>query len=451
MEALLEKALRLLKSITSHGYEAYVVGGAVRDFILNSRTDDVDIATSMPMDELQEKYEAFSIGGGHNHGTMNVPWEDEHFEVTQFRKEVGHTDGRRPDKVEFGVSLADDLMRRDFTIGGMVMNRGGEVIDMVHGNADLFLHKIIRSIGNAEDRVNEDYLRMMRAPRFAAKYSFLIEDSLDKAIRDNASKIRFVHCNRILSELMKAAKLPGPKFAEYIRLMEDNGLLGFILPEVMCLTGYAQEPMHHPEGDVLQHTYEALKLCCVDGEPILKLGVLFHDLGKARVFEMSKEGRLTYHGHEEAGLKVLNSIFNRLNFSSDQKYTLKYIIGNHMRALRIKEMRPHKVFTLVDHPNWSLLKEVIRCDKACRGEALYREKEHKETIAHAEAMHSKWREKATSSNHVISGSRVIELTKLAPGPMIGRILAEVTKWAIDNDVLDQKKIEDKVVLRGING
>jgi tRNA nucleotidyltransferase (CCA-adding enzyme) len=226
---MLELGKELLHDIVKANYEAYIVGGTVRDIAMgHDDIHDVDIATNMPIEIIKNTYKTVEYGGGEKHGTIIVVYKGYSFELTQFRCDGFYTDGRRPDDVTFVEDFKTDCSRRDFTINAMGMNTFGSIVDFFNGMSDIQLG-IIKTVGNAHDRFNEDALRMIRACRFAGRFNFKIEDDTIEAIKSNKHLISNVSKERILDEIKKASSYGGIAFAKFITYMYTTGLLDLII------------------------------------------------------------------------------------------------------------------------------------------------------------------------------------------------------------------------------
>ena len=236
----------VLTKINKAGFRAYFVGGMVRDIILGLPAKDVDIATNMDMNKLSKMFKVHDIGKSRDFGIVVVNHKGFKFEIAEFRSDGVYKDGRRPTSVTFNVELETDLSRRDLTVNAMAIDKDGRIIDKFDGKKDI-QNKILRTVGNPYDRFSEDFLRIMRVPRFAAKLGFEIDKETTKAIQKLSPSIQDLSPERLREELIKAASQTGDKFAKYIQILADLKLLRFILPEVMNLKNFRENLLHHPE------------------------------------------------------------------------------------------------------------------------------------------------------------------------------------------------------------
>ncbi len=340
----------ILRRLSRAGHQAVIVGGAVRDGALASMAGkpfapkDVDIATSAPPEEIRRIFhDRHVLSVGETFGVMIVVAPDgRQYEVATFRTERGYSDGRRPDAVAW-AGLEEDLRRRDFTVNGLAARPDGEVIDVVGGISDLRA-RLIRTIGDPRARFAEDYLRMLRAVRFACQLGFAIEDETRRAIAENAPKITRISWERIRDELVKI--LETPRSAYGFRLLDGLGLLGRILPEISGLKGIPQPENYHPEGDVFTHTLIALEVADIlRFSYIVKLGVLFHDVGKPRALARARGEHMG--GHEAIGLRITEEAMKRLRFSNREIDRVLFLVKEHMRVARLPQMGRGKQVLLV--------------------------------------------------------------------------------------------------------
>jgi poly(A) polymerase len=324
------------------GHQAYLVGGCVRDILLNREPVDYDVATDATPESVQRIFPR-SLAVGAQFGVVLVAEDDQQVEVATFRSDVGYSDGRHPDQVVYARSPEDDVRRRDFTINGLMLDPdNGQVLDFVEGRKDLEAH-IIRAIGEPERRFGEDKLRMLRAVRFAARFSYTIDPATFAAIRPLASEIHQVSAERIHDELTKL--LTEGSARRGFELLDATGLLPQVLPEIARMKGVPQPPEFHPEGDVWTHTLIMLEGLEASGSPTLAWGVLLHDVGKPPTFRPASEtgDRIRFDEHVEVGVKMAETICQRLHFSNDETEQIMALVANHMR---FKDVTRMKVSTL---------------------------------------------------------------------------------------------------------
>ncbi len=327
-------AVNIVRRLRDYGHKAYLVGGCVRDRLLGRAPKDFDISTDATPDRVLA-YFPESQGVGAHFGVILVhdgPGVD--VEVATFRSERAYLDGRRPDEVQFETDPARDAQRRDFTINGLMQDPiSGEVLDFVGGRADLRA-KIIRAIGDSGTRFREDHLRMLRAVRFAARLGFDIEPKTLAAIRELAASILKISAERVRDELVRILTEGGARRG--FELLDECGLLAYILPEVKAFQGVQQPPEFHPEGDVWTHVLMMLEKL-QHPTPSLAAGVLLHDVGKPPTFRIAD--RIRFDGHAEVGAEITEGILSRLRFSNDDVAHIKSLVANHMKFKDVQNMR----------------------------------------------------------------------------------------------------------------
>jgi putative nucleotidyltransferase with HDIG domain len=349
-------AERIVVQLRAAGYEAYFAGGCVRDMLLGLVPKDFDVATSAHPDVVLAMFaRTFAIGA--QFGVILVCQDMENpaqpgqqsveivTEVATFRSDVAYLDGRHPTEVRFSSTPQEDVIRRDFTINGMmfdpVLNRQtcnltSAVLDYVGGRNDL-RDGIIRAIGEPQRRFEEDKLRMLRAIRFAARFEYTIEPATEHAIRQFASGIALVSRERVRDELTKMLTEGHARRA--FELLDSTGLLREVLPEVTKLRGVEQPPEYHPEGDVWIHTLLLLEKLPAGVSSTLAWGALLHDIGKPATFSHNPPDRIRFNGHVEVGVRIAHEILHRLRFSNEDCDQILALVENHMRFGDIEKMK----------------------------------------------------------------------------------------------------------------
>jgi poly(A) polymerase len=342
--------ISITKTLRRHGFQAYLVGGCIRDILLRRNPADYDIATSATPAQVMEIFpDTYAVGA--QFGVVLVPLPENQdastsenaspktqaVEVATFRSDLGYSDGRRPDEVRFSQDPREDVERRDFTINGMLLDPiTNEVLDFVGGRKDLEAG-IIRTIGDPEKRFAEDKLRMLRAVRFAARFDFEIEPETLAAIQRQAQEIQVVSRERVRDELTKMLTEGHARRA--FLLLDESGLLREVLPEISTMKGVQQPPEFHPEGDVFVHTLLLLENLPQPCPPTLAWGALLHDVGKPATFRVAPD-RIRFDNHVDVGVKIAEEICKRLRFSARDTEQVLALVDNHMRfghATRMKE------------------------------------------------------------------------------------------------------------------
>jgi poly(A) polymerase/tRNA nucleotidyltransferase (CCA-adding enzyme) len=324
------------KKLLNSGYEAYIVGGCVRDLLLKRKPKDWDITTNAKPEEIQKIFPNSFYEN--RFGTVGVKTglEDPRLsvvEVTTFRIEGKYFDFRHPEEVKFADKIEDDLKRRDFTINALAMDINGKIIDLFDGLKDL-KKKIIKTVGKAEERFNEDALRMMRAVRLACELGFKIDNKTFSAIKENASLIQFISKERIRDEFIKI--IMSKNAVEGIELLRKSNLLIEIIPEL--LQGYNVMQNKHHKYDVYTHSLKSLEYAVNKNFPLeIRLAALFHDIGKP----ITKQGEgpdCTFYNHEIVGAKMTKNILYRLRFPKKIINKVYHLVRHHMFYLELEKV-----------------------------------------------------------------------------------------------------------------
>ena len=355
-------ATSIVETLRQHGFQAYLVGGCVRDLLLQRTPKDYDVATNAtPLQVIAIFPQTYAVGA--QFGVVLVPMTDHAsgpdceveasshprcVEVATFRRDIGYSDGRHPDEVRFSNDPREDVARRDFTINGMLQDpASGEVLDYVGGRQDLAAG-IVRTIGDPERRFAEDKLRMLRAVRFAARFGYSIEPATFAAIQKLSEQIRVVSRERVRDELTRM--LTEGHARKAFEMLDESGLLQHVLPEISAMHGVEQPPEFHPEGDVFVHTLLLLDYLPQPCPPTLGWGALLHDVGKPATFRVAPD-RIRFDNHVEVGVKIAQDICRRLRFSNYDTEQILALVDNHMRfgdAMKMKESTLKKFMRLRD-------------------------------------------------------------------------------------------------------
>jgi poly(A) polymerase len=357
----------ICRTLHAHGHQAYLVGGCVRDILLKRTPADYDVATDARPERVEELFPG-SLTVGAKFGVVIVPNDGAEVEVATFRSDLGYSDGRHPDSVVYAKTPQEDVVRRDFTINGLMMNsETGEVLDFVAGREDLAAG-IIRAIGEPGVRFAEDKLRLVRAVRFAARFGYTIEARTFTAIRAIAPEVTQVSAERLRDELTKI--LTEGAAARGFELLDETHLLPVLLPEVARMKGVPQPPEFHPEGDVWTHTLLLLRNLPSGCSPTLAWGALLHDVGKpATIKYPSQTGdRIRFDGHDEIGARMAEGICKRFRFSAADMEQVVALVADHMRFKDVHRMKPATLKRFVRKPRFEEHLELHRIDvQACHG------------------------------------------------------------------------------------
>jgi poly(A) polymerase len=351
--AHIEAALSVVAKLRAAGYEAYLAGGCVRDLLLGREPKDFDVATSATPDVVLGLFERTFAVGAHFGVVLVADGDEEGYvttEVATFRSDGAYSDGRHPDAVRYTTSAEEDVRRRDFTINGLLLDperltaAGFEaadppvrdaVIDYVDGLADLEAG-VVRAIGNAEARFEEDHLRMLRGVRFAARFGFEIEARTKAAMQRLAGRIFAVSRERVRDELTKM--LTEGRARRAFELLDETGLLKEVLPEVARMKGVEQPAQYHPEGDVWVHTLGLLNQLGEGCPATLAWGALLHDVGKPATFRRGPN-RIRFDGHVDVGVAIATDILRRFRFSNEETQQTLALVENHMRFADAERMK----------------------------------------------------------------------------------------------------------------
>jgi poly(A) polymerase len=364
---LKEFATSIVKTLRQRGFQAYLVGGCVRDLLLGCEPKDYDVATDATPPQVMRVFpETYAVGEQFGVVLVPLPKADRAgvdslsktcaIEVATFRSDMGYSDGRHPDEVRFSKTPQEDVARRDFTINGMLLDPlSGEVLDFVGGQADLKTG-IIRTIGDPEQRFQEDKLRMLRGVRLAARFEYAIEPATFQAMQILAKQIEAVSRERDRDELTRMLTEGHGRRA--FLLLDESGLLPHVLPEISAMKGVEQPPEFHPEGDVFVHTLLLLENLPQPCPVTLGWGALLHDVGKPATFRVA--GRIRFDGHVDVGVKIAEEICERLHFSHDDTRQILALVDNHMRFGDVSRMKE------------STLKKFLRIPKFDEHLALHR-------------------------------------------------------------------------------
>jgi len=356
-----DAAVSIIKTLRDNGNKAFLVGGCVRDALLGIEPKEYDITTSALPGEVQKLFKR-NVPIGESFGVILVLKDEMQFEVATFRQEREYTDGRHPGDVNYTESEIEDVIRRDFTINGMLYNPiEEELFDHVNGEDDL-KNGLVRTIGDAVERFNEDKLRMIRAVRFTSRFGFRMDSDALNAIKENCSLIESVSNERIRDEIVKIISQDNP--GNGLKLLSETGLLKEILPDVHTMIGVEQPPQFHPEGDVFVHTCLVLDKLHENTGGIysaeLAMGALLHDVGKPPTFEVTD--RIRFNGHDRVGAGMAKGICRNLKFSKKQIERIVSLIREHLKFKDVRNMRQSTLKRFLATPYFDEHLEMHRAD-----------------------------------------------------------------------------------------
>lgn len=349
-----KKAEKIIDALQEHGYEAYVVGGCVRDSLLHRSPADWDITTSATPEAVKKIFRR-TVDTGLQHGTVTVLMEKESFEVTTYRIDGEYEDGRHPKEVIFTPSLQEDLRRRDFTINAMAYNHRTGLVDIFGGMEDL-KNKVVRCVGDPKERFTEDALRILRAVRFSAQLGFSIEEKTCRAAEELGETLRKISAERIQTELVKLLVSPNPR---YLKKAWEMGLTKIFLEEFDQAMDTPQKNPHHC-CSVGEHTLRAME--GVRADRILRLTMLFHDLGKTKTRIRDQEGIDHFRGHPEKSEEIARKILKRLRFDNDTISTVGKLVYWHECPWKAEPGSVRRALSKTGTELFPLLLEVRRAD-----------------------------------------------------------------------------------------
>ena len=442
-----KEVLRVINNLQGKGFQAYIVGGCVRDILRGAKPQDWDIATDAKPEEVAKIFPKHFIENKFGTVTVLTGSKDptlKEIEVTTFRIEEKYTDRRHPDKVRWAKTIEEDLSRRDFTINAMAIkttqnsklktqNRSAKlkteefrIIDPFNGQEDL-KNRIIRAVGEPDERFKEDALRLMRAVRFATTLEFEIEENTFGAIKKNAYLLEFISKERIRDEFLKI--IMSRNAAKGIELLRETGLLKYIIPEL--LEGYKVSQNKHHIYDVYEHSLRSLDFAAKKGfNKYVRLAALFHDIGKPR----TKRGEgpdATFYGHEIVGAKMTAQILNRLRFSKKDIEKIVKLVRYHLFYYNVGEVGESSVRRLLRRVGKENIEELVqlrmadRIGSGCKKALPYR-------LRHFLYVVDKVSQDPIDTRMLkINGHRIMSILKIEPGPKIGQILDILLSEVLD--------------------
>lgn len=427
-----EKVHNIINTLEEAGYEAYAVGGCVRDSVLGRTPDDWDITTSAKPDEMKRLFPR-TVDTGIKHGTITVLLGREGFEVTTYRIDGTYEDGRHPSEVTFTASLKEDLRRRDFTINAMAYNERDGLVDLYGGLADIE-NQVIRCVGNAEERFDEDALRMLRAVRFSAQLGYRIDETTGEAIKALAPNLRKISAERIQVELVKLVISPHP---DYLRNAYELGITAQVLPEFDLCMETPQRHKHHCY-DVGEHILHSM--LGVEPDKVLRLGMLFHDIGKPQTLTIDPDGTTHNKRHPFEGEKITRKVMRRLKFDNDTTDKVTKLVLYHDYDIAPTEAGVRRAVNRIGEEIFPMIFSVRRADIAAQSDYMREEKLAK--VAYIEKLYRgilSRKEAVTLKDLAISGNDLIA-EGMPPGRQIGETLSALLERVLDDPSLNTKEI-----------
>jgi poly(A) polymerase/tRNA nucleotidyltransferase (CCA-adding enzyme) len=432
----------IISELKKAKYEAYIVGGSVRDFLLGKEPKDWDITTNATPEQIQAIFPDSFYENTFLTVTVKTGSEEvKEVEVTTYRSESRYSDKRHPDEVAFAKSLQEDLARRDFTVNAIAMDDDKEIIDPFDGQKDL-QKKIIRTVGDAKERFAEDALRMLRAVRFATVLNFEIEEKTKEAIRENSVWIEAISRERVRDELVKM--ILSDRAAQGIELLRELNLLKFILPELLENYGVTQNKHHI--YDCYQHALKALEYATKKKFDLpVRLASLFHDIGKPRV--KSGDGKeSTFYNHEVVGATMAFKLLQRLKFSNKDIEKIVTLIRYHMFYYNVEEVTESSVRRLIKNVGPENMEALLQVREADRiGSGVPKAEPYK--LRHLKYIIDKVSTDPISVGMLcLNGKDVMEILHIQPGPKIGQILDILLGYVLDDPKKNTKELLTAEVL-----
>jgi len=447
-------AISIVCTLREHSHRAYLVGGCVRDLLLGREPADYDVSTDATPEQVMRIFpETYAVGA--QFGVVLVPLPESEkqvlhrpkpirndsleeeiavghthklcVEVATFRRDVGYSDGRHPDEVQFSRDPCEDVQRRDFTINGLLLDpEKNEVLDFVGGQDDLKAG-IIRAIGDPALRFAEDKLRMLRAVRFATRFEYQIEPGTFSAIQKLSSQISQVSRERVRDELTRMLTEGHAKRA--FELLDQSGLLQEVLPEISAMRGIEQPPQFHPEGDVFVHTLLLLEKLPHPSPATLAWGALLHDVGKPPTFRRAPD-RIRFDEHAKVGTRMAEEICRRLRFSNDETRQILALVENHMRFGDVQRMKPSTFKKFIRLPKFDQHLELHRldCESSHRSLGMYNFTREQIAKLPAESVRPK---------PLVTGDDLLD-AGYSPDPLFREILTAVEDAQLDGRLEDSE-------------
>ncbi len=422
-----ESAHTIVRKIQQAGYEAVFAGGCVRDQLLGKDPKDFDVATNATPEQILRIFPDGDSIGAH-FGVILVRENGFHIEIATFREDGVYHDGRRPDAVRF-TDIHSDAKRRDFTINGMFQNpSSNEIIDLVDGQADLKA-RLIRAIGNPLERFEEDYLRVLRAIRFATVLDFELESDTWKALCAVAPKVKKIAVERIRDELDRIWR--STNRVRGFDLLVESGLMAVLIPEILDLQGCEQPPQWHPEGDVFVHTRIMLGMLEPDASLPLVLSVLFHDIGKPATYSYDEtEDRIRFNGHDRVGAGMTEKILDRFKYPNAVIEAVVEGVAHHMQFANVQKMKVSKLKRFMARETFEDEMELHRVDCSSSNGML-------DNHIFLRAKQEEFANEPLIPPRLLNGHDLME-RGCKPGPQMGDILTKALDLQLEGQLLSRE-------------
>lgn len=446
-------ANEIIHTLQNNGYEAFLVGGCVRDSILGRPIHDYDITTSATPDEMPEIFQDKRIiETGLQHGTITIVIDDEPYEVTTYRIDGNYSDSRRPDKVTFTKSLEEDLKRRDFTINAMAYNDEVGLVDPFNGMEDIKYHKI-QCVGKPEDRFTEDALRILRAIRFASQLSFVLEPNTDYILHKMYQNLENISVERINSEFCKIAA--SSNFCVQMVLYSD--VLSLFIPEIKDMFGFQQNNPYHIY-DVWNHTVHAVQAYECDCEPdlnprdlITSLAVFFHDIGKPHCYQDGEDGIRHFKGHGRVSADMTDKIMKRLRFDNDTREKVVELVYYHDATFEVGKKYVKRWLNKIGEEQFRRLLNVRRADIKAQADMNQETRLQKiDNIGYVLEEVLQDDECFSLKDLAVNGKDLITIG-YKPGKEIGEVLNNLLDSVISGEYINEKEKLLEIAERRLHG
>ncbi len=427
------KARHILRTLQAAGFEAYVVGGCVRDSLMGREPEDWDVTTSARPEQVKALF-PYTVDTGIKHGTVTVMLGKDGFEVTTYRIDGKYEDNRHPKEVIYTPSLREDLRRRDFTVNAMAYNDERGLVDYYRGMEDMEIG-VVRCVGVPEERFEEDALRIMRAVRFSAQLGFHIDSFTMKAIQKLSSSLLTISAERIQSELTKILTSPHP---DYLRGAYKLGVTKIILPELDRAMETEQYHLHHIYT-VGEHILHSLKW--VDADKVLRLTMLFHDIGKPETLSKDEDGITHFHGHAKVSAEIADQIMHRLKYDNDTIGKVCRLVEYHDYGNNLEPdaAAVRRAINKIGEDAFPLLFQVKRADIYAQSDYLREQK--RERLEKWNQLYNEIKQKqqcVTLKDLAVSGADLIA-AGMKPGKALGDMLQRLLMLVLEAPSLNTKE------------
>lgn len=426
-----EKVREIIAVIENAGYEAYAVGGCVRDSILGRKPDDWDITTSAKPDKIKKLFRR-TVDTGIKHGTVTVLMDKEGFEVTTYRIDGEYEDSRHPREVTFTSDVVEDLKRRDFTVNAMAYNDSRGLIDVFGGIQDIG-KRVIRCVGNPRERFSEDALRMMRAVRFSAQLGYIIHEETKKAIGEMAENLKNISAERIQTELVKLLLSPHP---DYLRVCYETGITRVILPEFDRCMATPQNNPHHVYS-VGEHTLYSMQE--IEADKVLRLTMLFHDVGKPETRTTDDTGVDHFYNHGTVGEDISKAVLRRLKFDNDTIYKVSRLVRYHDCDVHLSARGVRRAIYKIGEDIFPYLFAVKLADALAQSD--YEREEKLNALSQLRGIYEKVlaaKECVSLKTLAVTGSDLIA-DGMAPGRELGEVLKQLLEVVLEEPERNNKE------------